>query len=66
MSERKAWTTPKLLILGRGRPEENVLSYCKGVSVVVSQNALYSLCHRDKLGNTYCGTPCQSYSPDGS
>jgi hypothetical protein len=25
----KEWTTPELIVLGRGAPEENVLCYCK-------------------------------------
>jgi hypothetical protein len=29
MEERKAWTKPQLVILGRGKPEENVLKHCK-------------------------------------
>ncbi len=29
MQEKKHWETPKLIILGRGKPEENVLAGCK-------------------------------------
>ena len=27
--KRKKWTTPQLIVLGRGTPEENVLAGCK-------------------------------------
>lgn len=27
--ERKPWSRPLLVVLGRGRPEENVLEVCK-------------------------------------
>jgi hypothetical protein len=29
MEEKKEWTKPQLIILGRGKPEESVLKNCK-------------------------------------
>lgn len=29
MEEKKQWVTPQLIILGRGTPDENVLTGCK-------------------------------------
>ena len=57
MSETKTWTTPKLVVLDRVRPEESVLMLCKGTGVESSKESLYSLCHASK-GATYCANPC--------
>jgi len=29
MNKQNAWETPKLIVLGRGTPEEHVLDFCK-------------------------------------
>jgi hypothetical protein len=29
MTGKREWITPKLIVLGRGTPEENVLQFCK-------------------------------------
>jgi hypothetical protein len=36
MSVRKHWMSPRLLVLGRGMPEESVLMGCKHASLTVN------------------------------
>ncbi len=31
MEEKKRWERPQLIVLGQGKPEENVLTGCKNV-----------------------------------
>ena len=40
---RRAWSKPELIVLVRGKPEEAVLSTCKGGSTQ-GYNALYRAC----------------------
>jgi hypothetical protein len=30
--EKKSWTKPQLIVLGRGRPEESILYTCKQIN----------------------------------
>ena len=32
MESKKKWETPRLIVLGKGTPEENVLKHCKHVA----------------------------------
>jgi hypothetical protein len=61
MSEKKLWVKPQLVVVGRGRPEESVLTVCKGNGTTTSKSSLYSLCHATKLNNTYCGDQCNAF-----
>ena len=49
----KSWTDPKLIVLGRGRPEENVLEVCKGHTV---GGPVKDPCHTEGVGEH--GKPC--------
>ncbi len=45
--KKKKWTTPQLIILVRGKPEEGVLLACKGVFLVAPEsgpNQWYTKC----------------------
>jgi len=46
---RKKWTQPQLIVLGRGTPEENVLAGCK-TSKLTGISATKTSC-RKKYGN---------------
>ena len=53
---RRAWSRPELIVLVRGRPEEAVLSGCKGNPDYVAANGTYSRC-----GFTFdCATGCDA------
>jgi hypothetical protein len=49
MKKQKKWSKPQLLILGRGKTEENVLAGCKGNNQATSLNLNYNGCM--KQGN---------------
>ena len=52
---KKAWRKPVLIILVRGKPEESVLSACKGNGSLAVQNA-QSGCEANPSGA--CSMPC--------
>lgn len=60
-SEKKPWIKPQLIILGRGEPEESVLTHCKRIDPIGSvAGPLVSsqyVCDDDKVKN--CGN-CQA------
>jgi hypothetical protein len=37
--QKKQWQKPVLIVIGRGKPEENVLAVCKGISNTGRPNA---------------------------
>jgi hypothetical protein len=43
---KKTWEKPKLIILMRGRPEEMVLTNCKGTNFVGGRLNNYNSCRR--------------------
>jgi hypothetical protein len=43
---KKTWEKPKLIILMRGRPEEMVLTNCKGTNFVGGRLNHYNSCRR--------------------
>lgn len=51
---RKKWTTPQLIVLGRGTPEENVLQSCK-TSTINASGGTKKKCSRGGK----CGTKCK-------
>jgi hypothetical protein len=53
---KKKWTAPLLTVIVRGRPEERVLSACKGDWNISSYNNDYSLCSSIDMGgcNVFC------------
>ena len=48
--KRKKWTTPQLIVLGRGTPEENVLAGCK-TSKLTGNSATQVSCKKLRLGS---------------
>lgn len=56
MSDKK-WEEPKLVVMGRGRPEENVLMVCKGHSGQGGPNSGFDPCHIEGQGEH--GQPCR-------
>lgn len=49
IKKQKKWSKPQLVILARGKSEENVLAGCKGNKLQTSQNANFNGCM--KQGN---------------
>ncbi len=47
--KKKQWQKPKLIVLGRGKTEESVLTACKGNNQPSSRNLNYNGCM--KQGN---------------
>ncbi len=60
---KRQWTRPKLVILTKGTPEENVLTHCKRIGFVGVQTPQTSTQTGCDSGpnNTNCGN-CQSRS----
>ena len=54
MTAKSEWGTPKLIVLGRGTPEENVLMGCKNSGGAGNPNA--------NCINKGSGNPCKSTS----
>jgi len=50
---RKKWTRPQLIVLGRGTPEENVLAGCKTTSLAGSAATINS-CQKFNAAKTKC------------
>jgi hypothetical protein len=55
---KKMWVKPKLVVLGRGTAEEDVLQICKGMHGTPSPNRGNSLCEDRR--QDYCAD-CKSY-----
>jgi len=51
--KRKKWTTPHLIVLGRGTPEENVLFGCK-MSTLNGSGATNKKCGKGGGCNSKC------------
>jgi len=47
MKEKKKWTTPQLIVLVRGEPEEGVLAACKTDLNMVGNNGAYGACQQE-------------------
>lgn len=64
MSEKMKWTTPQLIVLARGTPEEAVLTHCKVIGPPTQQAGpsvlVQSECSRGP-DQSQCGS-CQSRS----
>jgi hypothetical protein len=59
---RKKWTQPQLIVLGRGTPEENVLSGCK-TSMLAGSAAKINSCKQLNALKTKCNsTNCKAIS----
>ena len=56
MENRKKWIRPELIVLGRGRPEENVLLGCKTMGLTGPQRPIQQACIHPVHG------PCQAQS----
>lgn len=56
--EKKEWTTPRLVIIGEGRMEENVLAGCKSHSQPSGVTSTATKTNCNDLGGN-CGA-CQS------
>ena len=54
MEGKKKWIRPELIVLGRARPEENVLLACKGTFASGPQRPQGWACAHPAFG------PCQS------
>jgi hypothetical protein len=57
---RKKWTPPQLIVLGRGTPEENVLRGCK-TSTLTGTAATKTSCKK-KVGATCASAQCNVIS----
>ncbi len=44
--KKDRWEKPKLIILLKGRPEENVLAGCKTDGITVGAGGVFSGCYR--------------------
>ncbi|MCU0236665.1 MAG: hypothetical protein MUC72_06215 [Acidobacteria bacterium] len=54
MTKKKKWLRPRLIVMVRGRPEENVLLACKGSHLAGPQRPANHSCLHPAFG------PCQS------
>jgi hypothetical protein len=59
---RKKWLQPQLIVLGRGTPEENVLTGCKIKNKMSGRNAAKTNCKK----NVGCGGTCSSVTATSS
>ena len=61
-NNRKKWTRPQLIVLGRGTPEENVLAGCK-TSKLAGSAATITSCKKFNAAKTKCNsTNCKVIS----
>jgi hypothetical protein len=60
-SEKMRWTTPELIVLARGTPEESVLTHCKGIHLPNFDPDIIEQSNCSHLVVTDCGA-CQSRS----
>jgi hypothetical protein len=56
MDKQTEWETPKLIVLGRGRPEEHVLGTCKNPAFAGGPVPSFGGCKKAINGN------CQGHS----
>lgn len=65
--KKKIWERPQLVIIAKGRPEENVLLHCKAIGMTgtlgYAQETGQNAC--DELKEQNCGD-CQSRGGKGS
>ena len=47
-AKKKSWSTPQLIVLARGAPEESVLAACKIAMVPAGPIGEYGSCYKDK------------------
>ena len=59
-AKKKTWITPQLIVLGRGSPEENVLSGCK-TSALTGSGATVASCKK-RMFMTCNSTQCSTIS----
>ncbi|MBN1631003.1 MAG: hypothetical protein JW990_14670 [Thermoleophilia bacterium] len=61
-SPKAHWKTPEMVVLTRGRPEENVLQGCKvdGASGSGSQGVTYADCKAADQEHNRCRQSCSS------
>ena len=60
MQEKKEWRNPELIVLVRGKPEETVLTTCKGAGPGIGQASPAE--NFNNCGLAGCDAPCTSYS----
>ena len=60
-NKKEKWDKPELIILIRGKPEESVMTNCKGTYAAGIQGTWMSPCNATPNGRTYC-----QYSSGGS
>jgi len=52
-AQKKAWKTPELIILVRSKPQEAVLTACKGETIQIGEASSYAGCAKPgNLGGT--------------
>lgn len=61
---RRQWTTPQLIVLARGMPEESVLSFCKYIGPGISGADTYTQDGCNDVEATNCGA-CLGRPPQG-
>jgi hypothetical protein len=59
--KQETWIQPRLIVLGRGTPEENVLAGCKTNKTISGPSNKKSRCYTQKSGTT-CKTNCNTIS----
>jgi hypothetical protein len=59
MKKEKQWSKPQLIILGRGKAEENVLAGCKGNNTNTSHNSFVNGCGKGQCNN-FCAAVTNS------
>jgi len=58
---KKTWQSPKLIVLVRSRPEESVLSFCKGIQgPTVGPNTAWWYCTLVDAECPYCSVEVPS------
>jgi hypothetical protein len=61
---RMQWTTPQLIVLAKGTPEESVLTHCKYIGTAASGADTYTQDGCNDLEATNCGA-CLGRPPAG-
>ena len=54
---KRAWSSPELIVLVRGKPEESVLAGCKNAAGAATEKGSQNDCFSPP--QTTCGVPCQ-------
>lgn len=58
---KNTWTAPKLIILARSKPEESILSFCKGQQgTEVAPYSVYWYCTLEDVMCPYCSVEMTS------